>query len=182
MAWNDFLLRLSRRFLGSPAATRIHRARERAFRHIDYAAVAIKSIDDDQRHIGIIYRSEQPQELRLLHLAWNYSLANGVPDDSFLWIDAGIPKLRAMQLAARCRQVFRANGRFIPYGFSPPTDCFDADTAVHLFGNGDAETGLTCASFVLAMFEYSRLRLIRTKPGESVQRRIWSGREKSWAC
>jgi hypothetical protein len=58
---------------------------------------------------------------------------------------------RAMAIAAFCRRIWNQNERNqIPYGFSSPNRFFDTS------GNaikGPAKVGLTCASFVLAVFE-----------------------------
>jgi hypothetical protein len=140
---------------------RIHLPTERPYSDIAHVAIAVKAINARQRHVGIIHCGEQDRRPRLLHLKWDDKLTEEAPDNSFVWISPRIPDRRAKQLAARCRQIFRANGRFVLYGWSEPTDCFDPQTAKHLFGDGSDRTGLTCASFVLAVFEFARLRLIR---------------------
>jgi hypothetical protein len=90
-------------------------------------------------------------------LAWHNQLKNGQPKDAYLWIDPPIPTRRARQVAARCRQILRENTRGIPYAFSPPNDCFDIETGGFLFG--PSRVGLTCASFVLAVFDSAGVRL-----------------------
>jgi len=47
----------------------------------------------------------------------------------------------------------------MPYGFSPPTDCFSEETAQFLFGA--SKVGLTCATFALAIFEFAGVTLAK---------------------
>jgi hypothetical protein len=82
-------------------------------------------------------------------------------------------------VAAVCRKVWRANGRYVPYAFSPPNDCFDSVTWEFIFG--PTRLGLTCSTFVLAVFHTARLPLVDysswpvNRPGDSEwQQRIVS--------
>lgn len=61
-------------------------------------------------------------------------------------------------MAAFCRKVWRQNGRSLPYAFSAPNDCFDQETGRYLFGTG--RLGLTCATFVIAVFQATGLSMI----------------------
>jgi hypothetical protein len=47
----------------------------------------------------------------------------------------------------------------LPYGLSTPNDSFDPDTLAYL--RGPAKVGLTCATFVLAIFEFGGLKLLQ---------------------
>jgi hypothetical protein len=94
-----------------------------------------------------------------LHLAWHFDLRHEPPSDRYLWVDPVIPEPRLVQVAAVCRLVRRENGKGrIPYGFSPPSDCLDAETGDYLFG--PTRVGLTCATFVLAVFHRAGLLLV----------------------
>jgi hypothetical protein len=74
-------------------------------------------------------------------------------------VDPAAHPKRLEQVADICRLVWRANQKQgIPYGFSPPTDCLDADTGEFLIGT--TRHGLTCASFVLAVFHRAGLPLV----------------------
>ena len=98
--------------------------------------------------------------VRLLDLAWHHRLRNDPPDDErYLWIDPTIPTVRLRQVAAMCRKVWRSNEQYIPYAFSQPNDFFDVETGACLLG--PTRFGLTCATFVLAIFEVVGLRLVQ---------------------
>ena len=132
---------------------------ERALSSIAHAAVAIRTVDPGQRHVGVLHRDVGSDEVLLLHLAWHHDLRNQSPGKSYFWIDIPLPTRRLRQVAAICRKVWRSNGRAVPYAFSPPNDCFDQLTGRFLIG--PSRFGLTCATFVLAVFEAAGLPLVQ---------------------
>jgi hypothetical protein len=136
---------------------RLYSSKQRPFIEIRHVAIAIAIVHSGQQHTGILHKEEVSDEARLAHLAWHNQLKNGQPKDDYLWVDPPIPQRRARQVAARCRQILRANYRGIPYAFSPPNDCFDLETGSLLLG--PSRVGLTCASFVLAVFDSAGIRL-----------------------
>ncbi len=137
---------------------RVFAPSERPFHEIQGAAIAITSVDEDQRHVGILHKEQSSGQVLLLHLAWHLALKAGPPKACYAWVDPPIHEARGRQVAARCRQVFRANERRLPYAFSPPNDCFDPVTGKYLFG--PTRHGLTCATFVLAVFQSAGIRLV----------------------
>jgi len=136
---------------------RLYSSQQRPFADIRHVAVAIAVVRDGHQHVGILHKSEVIDEVKLGHLAWHNQLKDSQPKDCYLWVDPPIPTRRARQVAARCRQILRANERGIPYAFSSPNDCFDLRTGGFLLG--PLRVGLTCASFVLAVFDAAGLRL-----------------------
>ena len=137
---------------------RIFSEQERSVGEIPHAAVAIAVVREGQQHLGILHKQESLDEVKLAHLAWHNRLKESEPNDCYLWVELPIPAKRARQVAARCREVLRANERGgIPYAFSAPNDCFDEETGRFLLGPSHA--GLTCATFVLAIFDYARVPL-----------------------
>lgn len=137
---------------------RLYSCQQRPFAEIRHVAIAIAVVRDCQNHVGILHKEEDLNDVKLGHLAWHLQLKESPPKDSYLWIDPPIPTPRARQVAARCRQILRANKKGgIPYAFSPPNDCFDEQTGSFLLGI--ARIGLTCATFVLAVFDAAGIRL-----------------------
>jgi hypothetical protein len=151
---------------------RVYSQQERPVSEMQWAAVAIQAVNPNQRHIEILHR-DASSGVMLLDLAWHHVLRNKPPSSQYVWIAPDVPAPRLRQLAARCRQIFRANPDAIPYGFSPPNDCFDEQTGEYLLG--PTRHGLTCASFVLAVFELAGLKLIRydTWPTDRPGDREW---------
>lgn len=131
---------------------------EQPLENVEFAAVAIKSVPSG-RHVGVLHRNTDSGEVELLHLAWHRDLRNETPKSDYFWVQLAVPSLRLKQVAAVCRQVWRANGRAVPYGFSPPNDCFDENSGRFLLG--PTRHGLTCASFVLSVFDRAGLQLAR---------------------
>ena len=125
-----------------------------------FIAVLIGETDLDQRHVGI-WHCEESVEAAVLHLAWHCRLKNDpcFPTYFCFWVYPKYPVLRLRQLASYCRRVWRkheAGG--IPFAFSQPYQMFDPVTGALLLG--PAHFGLTCASFVLAVFDVVGLPLI----------------------
>ena len=136
---------------------RVYSPQERPFTEIRNAAVAIALIGTGQQHLGILFKTDLEGEVKLGDLAWHNDLRERNPKPHYLWIDPPISAIRALQVAVRCRQILKANQTGIPYGFSPPNDCFDQETARFLLGT--TGVGLTCATFVLAVFKSAGVKL-----------------------
>ena len=151
---------------------RVYNAAERSFDQINGVAVAITVTDVDQRHIGILHKKDGGG-VKLLHLAWHFVLKNSDPKPCYAWVDVPIHPARARQVAVRCRQIFRNNPRGLPYAFSPPNDCFDAEQSTYLFG--PTRHGLTCATFVIAVFQTAGIRIVRdeTWPASRPDDDVW---------
>lgn len=121
--------------------------------------IAIRFEPAGHLHIGILHRGSDSAAVRMLHLAWHHDLRDESPEDGYLWLKPGINARRLKQVASRCRQIWRGNKRDrIPFGFSPPSNCFSEETGRYLFG--PTQHGLTCATFVLAVFGWAGLTLI----------------------
>jgi len=124
-----------------------------------WVVVTIGASDTAQRHIGVLHR-HQNSGLQLLHLAWHCHLRNDavLPNYMTLWVVPAVPTARQRSVAAFCRRVWRKNGQDgIPYAFSDPAASFDSVTGEFLIG--PSLFGLTCASFVLALFHAAGLPL-----------------------
>jgi hypothetical protein len=151
---------------------RAYTPQERSFELIEHVAIAIRLVQgvEGQQHVGIFHKDETTKDLRMIHLAWHHELKNSHPNIWYIWIAPPIPQRRARQVAAFCRKVSRSNPAGIPYAFSQATDCFDQQTGSFIFG--PSRNGLTCASFVLGVFQSTGLTLIdhdtwpRTRDGD----------------
>lgn len=125
----------------------------------EFVAVAIAEPRQDQRHTGIFFRFDKNQPHEFLHLGWQFLLIREPPKHKYLWVQPALSQRRLVQVAAICDQVAIANSKGIPYSFGPPNDCFDEQSCRFLLG--PTNTGLTCASFVLAIFHRAGLQLLR---------------------
>lgn len=139
---------------------RIYRQSEKHVNTIRHVAVAIDEPRPGQRHTGILFRVDQSSAVEFLHLADHHRLLRQSRiKPSYCWVDTNIPMPRVRQLAAICDDIAHANlTEQIPYSFGTPVNAFDEKTKKFLLG--PTRTGLTCASFVLAVFERAKLRLV----------------------
>jgi hypothetical protein len=137
---------------------RVFDAAQQSVDDIRAVAIAIAALTGEQRHTGLLHRDEESGRVLMLDLQWHHRLRNETPANRFLWVDPAAHPRRLAQVSDICRLIWRANQKGgIPYGFSPPTDCFDAQTGGYLFG--PTALGLTCATFVLAVFHRAGLPL-----------------------
>lgn len=118
------------------------------------------AIHQYEEHIGLLYRVTGNTPALLLHMPWHNKLRSESPAaDYVLWVDPSIPKERASVVAAFCRRIWKKNeANGLPYGLSQPNRFFDHTGGVL---KGPAKVGLTCATFVLAVFDAAGLPLVR---------------------
>jgi hypothetical protein len=124
-----------------------------------WVVVAVGEPTSNQRHIGIMHR-DRNAHLQFLHLAWHCRLRNddNRPDYLSVWVAPSVPAERQRSIAAFCRRVWRKHERDgIPYAFSHPSRSLDPATGAFLIG--PSRFGLTCSSFVLAVFHAAGLQL-----------------------
>jgi hypothetical protein len=138
----------------------IYRQQERPLSENMFVAVAISEPRFDQRHAGVFFRFIATEPHEFLHLAWQRDLRLDAPKSDYLWVDPAIPSRRLLQVAAVCNDIASANHPDqIPYSFGPPNNCFDEHSCAFLLG--PTNTGLTCASFVLAVFHRAGIQLVK---------------------
>lgn len=123
-------------------------------------AVAIIG-NETSTHSGLLIRFPDDPVVYLLHLQTNnLNLKNsaGCPPQ-YLWGIPDLPEDRLTDIAAKAILVQDVNkaGR-VPYGFSVPDGFFDNETGEMLLSPNNI--GLTCATFILAVFHMARIRLI----------------------
>lgn len=103
----------------------------------------------DQWHAGLAH-VEADDRINFLHLAWHATLRSDEPYPGLCWVDLALPRDRALSVAARCRQVWRQHAAGgLPYAFKYAETSF---TGVGELRLGVAEHGLTCATFIMAIF------------------------------
>ena len=106
-------------------------------------------------HAGVVFRASD-QTCRVLHLAWHYRLRSEVVPDGWAFVVPVVDPIDLQVLAGFCALV-EAVRPAIPYGLQFTASRFDDDGR---FIPGPGESGLTCTTFVLAIFEWARLPLL----------------------
>ena len=113
-------------------------------------------------HVGLLYRINREEPVEILHLCGHLELKSEVPSRGYAcWVRPTFQSLRAKAIAAFCRRVWKQNrnGR-VPYGLSKPGQFFDFSSG-KLLARGPAKVGLTCASFVLEIFNQTGFPLVK---------------------
>lgn len=64
---------------------RVYNVDEKPFDDVRHAAIAIRAIDREQRHVGVLHREGDSNAVLLLHLGWHHDLRNAHPKGSYLW-------------------------------------------------------------------------------------------------
>lgn len=127
---------------------------------IKHAAISVEyHPQTDSYHSGVIYRQNPNSAPRLLHLAWHFDLRNesSICPQS-IWSSPNIPEPRLKQVAASCRLIWKKHEKQgLPYAFSSPKAFFDLSGD---FISRPNRIGLTCSSFVLAVFHHARIHLL----------------------
>lgn len=137
----------------------LHKVIHQFDQEIEDFAIAVRSINSEQNHIGIIYRTAN-KSLNILHLAFHCDLRNEHVSSKYFWI---IPKLdpieifhqaKAKVIKTKCRLIWERFQSNISYGIEYG---LRFDDELNLKGNS---AGFTCATFVLAVFDTCGVRLL----------------------
>jgi hypothetical protein len=124
----------------------------------DSDAVVTVSSGPVGAHVGILYLADDEGNCCHLHLAWHYVLENvpNPPNDSF-WVEPEVDSYALSDVGASARLIAKRyeDGR-IPYAFRPTGAMFAEDGTLQLHGS----RGLTCATFVLRVFDHAQATLI----------------------
>ena len=109
-------------------------------------------------HVGLLFLAGADGARRHLHLAWHMRLEDEpAPPSDALWV---APRLKEQQLddvaiSAHLIAARQRDGR-VPYAFDPANARFASDGTLQL----NQSIGLTCATFVMLVFEYAGIELL----------------------
>lgn len=136
---------------------KVHFPSQKPFEEVSYVAIAICRTRPNRYHAGILYKDQD--NCHLLHVPGDMTIQRDPPETRYIWIAPSIHPARLPQIAAYCRLVWNENeNNGIPYAFSDPRDSFDSITGKFL--SSENKIGLTCASFVLAIFFSTGFQLV----------------------
>lgn len=107
-------------------------------------------------HVGLIYRDKD--QVAILHLGWQDTLLREWQWPR-LWATPNVEPERLFSVAALCRRIWRNfnQSRKFPYALHYTGASFTPDGQLALEPNSQ---GLTCATFVLAVFSRFGVRLV----------------------
>ena len=114
-------------------------------------------------HVGLLYQFDDAQPQRHLHLAGHLSLHDdrAAPPEAF-WVEPRLSEdeLESVADTAHLIATRHQDGR-IPYAFDP-ADAQFADGTLQL----NQSRGLTCATFIILLFEYVGISLVNKETWE----------------
>ncbi len=146
-------------------AHRVYAAKEKPFEHVGQVGIAVL-IDSRTRHVGVLFRRtiESVGKLELLDLADHHCVQCEPPSVKYTWMDVGIEPERQKLVAQLCElieeeYILRPNSdrQKIGYAFHYRGETFDPMSGVFVTTDG---YGLTCATFVLALFASHGVELL----------------------
>ena len=111
-------------------------------------------------------------------MAWHYLLKHetSINQDfeEYIWIQSRIPNIRQNAIGAMCRRIIKRNKSDIPYGLLYKGN--SSFTQEGIFTIAEEENGLTCATFVLAVFSACGINLIDLSSWPNRKEdKIWHG-------
>lgn len=137
-------------------------------------SIGIGTTGPDQRHCGILYKRNN--SVRFLHHAWHNQLLDHDDNDAlfirhpnfiYIPVSPSLPPEKLTVMIGMCKLIYDNNHeKGIPYGFRFGKTKFEL--AAGLLELDGKSIGLTCATFVIAVFEASRIIIVR--------RRFWPPR------
>jgi hypothetical protein len=118
-------------------------------------AVSIYNPQEDQLHTGLLYRDAQ-SEFRFLHLAFHFDLRDEVAHGDGTCAKVSIHPTNQIIAAVYAGQLVQSDPK-IPYGLTYDGQCLDANAK---YISGPVGHGLTCATFVVAIFNALQLPML----------------------
>ena len=122
-------------------------------------------------HVGILYRADDDGKRRHLHLADHYSLRDDESIADAFWVDPVLDELAVSDLGASARLIAkRYKDNRVPYAFNQKDAKVADDGILRL----NQSLGLTCATFVLLVFDHAGISLIEVSTWEdrTVERKL----------
>lgn len=118
---------------------------------LSYLGIKVRLKDFSIFHIGILF-SDISQPVKCLHLAWHHRLQCDDPFENGYWFRSKLSDRNRKQMAARCFLLsYNSDTMRIAYNIRYPTQSTYFDEFGDYLGPVEGE-GLTCATFVLAVF------------------------------
>jgi hypothetical protein len=159
-------------------AAHLHDSAERSFEEIVHVALVINAMTPAQRHIGILYKDpdDAGADARVLDLRWHHVLGSSAVrvGAGYFWAALGVEPEVTYVLAKLCARIsakYARPKRGIAYALRYAGERFDAQTGVLMSVGG---RGLTCATFVMAVFASHGVELLRwTEWPERDDDRAW---------
>lgn len=143
----------------------LHDPKVRPFTLMGQMGIAVL-IEPGTKHVGVLFRRTIGRigELRLLHLADHHDVRCSAPTTRYVWTSLDVDPTREVLFAQLCELLeeeytnsSNAMRSKLGYAFHYRGETFDPMNGVFVTANGH---GLTCATFVLAIFATHGMNLL----------------------
>lgn len=119
--------------------------------------IAIRTIRGEQQlHIGLLYRVDN-QAASVLHLRHHFDLKNEAPSPEFRWIQIDLDEINRRLLVGLCRAI-AARAKNVAFGFTYADTLYFTESGEYI--DQPVGHGLTCATFVMAVFARFKIPLL----------------------
>lgn len=140
----------------------------------DISAIGFYYNDSQIFHLGLLFIETPGEDAKFLHLARHHSLRTENIGDSRFWIRLGLTDRQIRQLAGMCAMISEHNSASaVPFSifYDNNRQYFDEKGNYSPSGLGD---GLTCATFVMAIFETLGIPLLQTDDwATEIEDQLW---------
>ena len=123
----------------------------------DRLAIAIKRIQGEQLHCGFLYNTDEAGP-RFAHLAFHFDLRDEKPDSRYRRADCGLDEYNKAFIASMLPRITNQRQQ-IPYSVNSDGISFNPATGV--LNAAPLGKGLTCATFIIAVFRTYGFQLVR---------------------
>jgi len=141
------------------------------FNEVADLGVAIRTIGGARQiHIGLLYKTENTEAL-VLNLRAHLDLRNEKPTSHYRWIQVELHEINRRMLVGLCRLIAEKS-KTVPFGFTYNGLYF---TQAGAYITRDLGHGLTCGTFVMAVFATYNIPLLKIGewPPASVEDQRW---------
>lgn len=129
----------------------VHNPTIKSFDDVAYLGVVITETRADQFHVGILYRRDDGAT-RMCHLAWHHTLnSDDLPTSNYAWLQSGLDDIDRKVARAVFAGINETKKLPIPYSVVYQGIYFEPGTL--RFMRGEPGAGLTCATFIMAIFD-----------------------------
>jgi hypothetical protein len=147
---------------------------KKAFDTVEDLGIVIRTLGPHRQvHVGVLYKIGSASAVNL-NLRDHLDLRDEAPTDAYCWMQIRLDEINRRLLASLCKLI-ASKSKTVPYGFTYNGQYF---TKAGEYVHHDAGHGLTCATFVMALFATYSIPVLQTSqwPASDFQDQTWQAR------
>jgi hypothetical protein len=130
--------------------TNLKSSDEEPYDRVDWLGLIVKEYNPSQRHVGFLYKEVEEGPAKFCELRFHHELYVGASSSGMNWIDIELNETDKISLAGWIEATLSDQVN-MPYGFDWDGQVFDSETDQMI--DPPIGKGLTCASFIVAVFK-----------------------------